>query len=158
MTFFFLFGSMLSLWDIQHLDPGTSGSLGMGSFLWHEYQVEPVISWSPTSSVLMLPQHIWQGGQIKILRFCGWVCLPVSPLKTLPSCRRWPIQAPYFPLLGVFAGNTLIDPREFPLHQVSISPPKCSSISVEIYCISPSQGNSCVLSLSHPCYLAFLGY
>ena len=52
-------------------------------------------------------------------RLCGWVWVPISPLEGLPGYRRWPVQAPYLPWLGVLAKVTLVDSWEFSLCQVS---------------------------------------
>ena len=40
-------------------------------------------------SVLHLPQHILQTGQILNQNFCGWVGIPISSMGVLPGYRRW---------------------------------------------------------------------
>lgn len=61
-------------------------------------------------------------------RFYGWAGVSIPLLEALPACKRQPVQVLYPPLLGVFAGVTFIDSREFPPHWVSISSPKCVPI------------------------------
>lgn len=41
------------------------------------------------------------------LRFCGWVGIPVPPLEDFSGYRRWLVQIPYAPLLGVLVRVTL---------------------------------------------------
>jgi hypothetical protein len=39
--------------------------------------------------------HIW------VQRFCGWVAILTLPLGVLPGYRRWLLQDPHPPLLGI---------------------------------------------------------
>jgi hypothetical protein len=120
------------------------------------------------------------GPVIVSCRFCGWVGLPISPLKILPGYRRWLIQAPYPALLGVLNRVTLTDSWEFSFHEFSTPPqmPQTPVISLNILSLSPtwsfpfppypipnpvksilfppSQGDSVWPHLSPPCYLASL--
>jgi hypothetical protein len=52
-------------------------------------------------------QNMLQAGQTVGQRFYGWVDIPVPPLEALPDYRRWPVEAPCPPSLGVFARVTL---------------------------------------------------
>jgi hypothetical protein len=57
-------------------------------------------SWTtPTIPVPPLPQHILQAGQTVVQKGCGWVGIPSLPVEVLPSYWRWPVRAPYPPLL-----------------------------------------------------------
>ena len=47
--------------------------------------------------------------QIVCQTFCVCVSVLLPPLKDLPGYRRWPLQAQYSPLLGVFARVTLVN-------------------------------------------------
>ena len=62
----------------------------------------------------LLPLHILKAGQIVGLRFCGWVCVPISPLEILLVIGDGQFRF-YIPLLGVLAWLTLLDSWEFPL-------------------------------------------
>lgn len=98
-----------------------------------------------------------------------WVDNPIPLLGTFSGYKSWPVAAPYPPLLEVFSRFTLLDSREFLLHQVSISPHKAlSPISVittlSFHCSypylplvhpqnvssSPSQGDPYIPTLSLP--------
>jgi hypothetical protein len=53
---------------------------------------------------------------------CGWKVLwvgwcPYLSTESLPSYRRWPLQAPYHPLLGVSATIIVVEP---PLSRVFV--------------------------------------
>lgn len=45
--------------------------------------------------------------------------------KLTGSYKRWPVEAPYTPLLGVLIRSTFIGFMKFSLHYVSTTPSKC---------------------------------
>lgn len=64
-----------------------------------------------------LPRNILKAGQIVVDgRLCVWGGVPIPPLQGILGYRRFPVQAPYPPLLGALASVTLADSLEFPLH------------------------------------------
>lgn len=158
---------------MQTQGPGSPGSVRL-------HHVASVLSWtshwltSPTSPMLPLPQHILQACP-KIF-WMGWC--------SNPSTGRWSVQALYPQVLGVFARVTLMDSWGFPLHWVSISPPKWTPIPVVSPCtlplpliwftpvpipthpqfthnidfVSPFRGDWCVSQLEPSLLLSFSGY
>ena len=71
---------------------------------------------TPTSSVPPLPQHTLQAGQNRGLRFYSLFDVLVPLLGTMAGFRRWPVQAPLTPLLGLFARVMVLDSMKFLLH------------------------------------------
>ena len=69
-------------------------------------------------SVRFMSQRIVQAGKTVGRRFCDWLSIPISLSGALPCYMRCPIQAlnSGSPLLGVFAGITLVDTMDFSLH------------------------------------------
>jgi hypothetical protein len=99
-----VFGSVLGLWAIQPLDLGHLGSVKCGLPLALSLKLDQSLVGGSYKFCATFPPA--QAEQIVGRRFCAWVDIPVPPLEALPSYRRWPLQALYSPLLGVFAGVT----------------------------------------------------
>lgn len=54
------------------------------------------------------PAHL-AGKEIVAQSFCNWVSVLVFPLKDLLGYKRWPVNSPYAPLLGLLGRVALID-------------------------------------------------
>ena len=93
-----MFGSILDLWIIQPMGPGTLGSVRgwLTVLAW-------VIGWPlPSSLGHLYPAYpIGRTGSRLNVRWLG--SCPSPSLEDLPGHRRWPVQTMYLLLLGVLA-------------------------------------------------------
>lgn len=119
-----MFDSFLVLWAILSLVPGHPGSV-RGRLSPPAWISSWTNQWLATSTIFewndTLSQHIFQRKQIVGWKSCSWVSVPVPRLENLSGYRRWPVQTPYTPLLGILARVTLL---------VSISTLKCPPVQV----------------------------
>lgn len=85
-----------------------------------------------------LPLNILYAEQTMRQKFCGWAGVPISPLEGFAGFRRWLVQAPYPPFLGVLPRVTPRDLWDFPLFYVLAFPVMLTSIQLCLSVLSPS--------------------
>lgn len=142
----FLFGYLIGLCSVRILGPGPYGCVRGGIQACYGSQADQSLAGHSCNFCSMLRQDILQADQIVGWRWCGWVGVQVLPLQNLLGYRRWLVQALYLLLLGILDRLIHIDSWEFPLHQVSSSPQRCSrfQLSLPVFSIS-------ILSPPEPC-------